>query len=438
MRQMKDSGVEWIGQIPEGWKIQRLKTVCTVRGEKNKPDAEVLSVYRELGVVKKSERTDNHNITSDDTSNYKYVLPNDLVVNKMKAWQGSMGVSKYEGIVSPAYYVFRITSDKVYPFYLHYLLRDASYLPEYRRLSGGIRPGQWDLSVDSFQNIPILIPKKEEQRRIASYLDHKCSQIDAIIARQQEVIEKLKAYKLSVISEAITKGLDPNAPMKDSGVEWIGKIPEHWEFRKIKKCCDIVDCKNRTPEMIPDGDYVVVRTTCIKDGIFSYDGSYRTDKKNFEEWTVKGQPRYGDIFFTREAPMGEACLVPDDDNLCMGQRVMFFRPIHGEDPRFILYSIYGPLAREYIESKNKGSTVGHLKLGQVASLPLLYCAPEEQKKIANYLDEKCKAINELISCKQEVVGKLQQYKKSLIYEIVTGKKEVYSANGAGKKAESSS
>ena len=238
------------------------------------------------------------------------------------------------------------------------------------------------------------------------------------------MIEKLKAYKLSVISEAVTKGLDPNVPMKDSGVEWNRKIPEHWEFRKIKNCCDIVDCKNRTPEMIPDGDYIVVRTTCIKDGAFSYDGSYRTDKKNFEEWTVKGQPRHGDIFFTREAPMGEACLVPDEDNLCMGQRVMFFRPIHGEDPRFILYSIYGPLAREYIESKNKGSTVGHLKLGQVASLPLLYCAPEEQKKIANYLDEKCKAINELISCKQEVIGKLQQYKKSLIYEIVTGKKEI--------------
>ena len=239
MRGMKDSGVEWIGQIPEGWKIQRLKTVCTVRGEKNKPDAEVLSVYRELGVVKKSERTDNHNITSDDTSNYKYVLPNDLVVNKMKAWQGSMGVSKYEGIVSPAYYVFRITSDKVYPFYLHYLLRDASYLPEYRRLSGGIRPGQWDLSVDSFQNIPILIPKKEEQRRIASYLDRKCAEIDAIIAKQQQIIEKLKEYKLSVITEAVTKGLDPNVPMKDSEVEWIGMVPETWNVMRFGRCATI-------------------------------------------------------------------------------------------------------------------------------------------------------------------------------------------------------
>ena len=280
------------------------------------------------------------------------------------------------------------------------------------------------ITIQELKQLPVLLPPINTQNRIASYLDRKCAQIDAIIAKQQQIIEKLKEYKLSVITEAVTKGLDPNVPMKDSGVEWIGKIPEHWEFRKIKNCCDVVDCKNRTPEIIPDGDYIVVRTTCIKDGMFSYNGSYRTDRKNFEEWTAKGQPQYGDIFFTREAPMGEACLVPNEDNLCMGQRVMFFRPIHGEDPRFILYSIYGPLVREYIESKNKGSTVGHLKLGQVASLPLLYCAPEEQKKIANYLDEKCKAINELISCKQEVVGKLQQYKKSLIYEVVTGKKEV--------------
>ena len=238
------------------------------------------------------------------------------------------------------------------------------------------------------------------------------------------MIEKLKAYKLSVITEAVTKGLNPDVPMKDSGVEWIGEIPEHWDFRRIKNCCLIVDCKNRTPDPDPDGEYIVVRTTCIRDGSFSYEGSYHTNAENFKEWTAKGQPQHGDIFFTREAPMGEACLVPDTDNLCMGQRVMFFRPLDGSDPRYILYSIYGPLAREYIDSKNKGSTVGHLKLGQVASLPLFYCPPREQSEIANYLDKRCGAIDKVVEKKAEIISRITDYKKSLIYEVVTGKKEV--------------
>ena len=420
-RQMKDSGIEWIKQIPNHWNITRGKNILQLMKRSPEQNDEVVTCFRDGEVTLRKNRREKGFTFSDKEIGYQGIKKGDIVIHGMDGFAGAIGISDSDGKGSP---VLVVCTTKENARYIVYYLRVLADQGVFVALATGIRERSCDLRWNKIADLLFPIPEINEQYRIANYLDHKCSQIDAIIARQQEVIEKLKAYKLSVISEAVTKGLDPNVPMKDSGVEWIGKIPEHWEFRKIKNCCDIVDCKNRTPEMIPDGDYIVVRTTCIKDGAFSYDGSYRTDKKNFEEWTVKGQPRHGDIFFTREAPMGEACLVPDEDNLCMGQRVMFFRPIHGEDPRFILYSIYGPLAREYIESKNKGSTVGHLKLGQVASLPLLYCAPEEQKKIANYLDEKCKAINELISCKQEVIGKLQQYKKSLIYEIVTGKKEI--------------
>ena len=212
--------------------------------------------------------------------------------------------------------------------------------------------------------------------------------------------------------------------MKDSGIEWIGAIPKDWEIKRLKSFCTIVDCKNRTPDVFPDGKYTVVRTTCIKDCSFSYEGSYQTDTTNFKAWTLKGQPHKGDIFFTREAPVGEACLVPNADNLCMGQRVMFFRPEDNSDARYIMYSIYGPLVREYIASKNSGSTVGHLKLGQVACIPIFYCPPLEQKEIADYLDAKCAEIDGLIAKKEQLVKELESYKKSLIYEVVTGKREV--------------
>ena len=423
-RKMKDSGIEWIGEIPEGWEVSQLKYATRWKSEKGCPDAPVLSLYRDFGVVPKDSRDDNHNVTSLDTSNYKVVDIGDLVINKMKAWQGSMAVSDYRGIVSPAYHVCSITSNKVNKRYLHHLLRNPAYLPEYARLSTGMRISQWDLGFDDFKNIPFLIPPLDEQAKIADYLDNGCASLDAMLSKTRSSIEEYKKLKQAVITQAVTKGVRGEREMKDSDVEWIGEIPKDWEIKRLKSFCTIVDCKNRTPDVFPDGKYTVVRTTCIKDCSFSYEGSYQTDTTNFKAWTLKGQPHKGDIFFTREAPVGEACLVPNADNLCMGQRVMFFRPEDNSDARYIMYSIYGPLVREYIASKNSGSTVGHLKLGQVACIPIFYCPPLEQKEIADYLDAKCAEIDGLIAKKEQLVKELESYKKSLIYEVVTGKREV--------------
>ena len=423
MREMKDSGIAWIGEIPDDWRIIRNKNAFTCSkelvGEKSEL-TQLLSLTTRG--IKKKDINNAEGKLPESFDTYQFVKENDLVMCLFDLDCSAVfsGISPYNGMISPAY---RVLSCKkcMEPKYADYWFQ---YISDGRKFNHYAKNIRYTLSYEEFSALPLLLPERNEQRRIADYLDRKCSQIDAIIARQQEVIEKLKAYKLSIITEAVTKGLNPDVPMKDSGVEWIGEIPEHWDFRKIKNCCLIVDCKNRTPDPDPDGEYIVVRTTCIRDGSFSYEGSYHTNAENFKEWTAKGQPQHGDIFFTREAPMGEACLVPDADNLCMGQRVMFFRPLDGSDPRYILYSIYGPLAREYIDSKNKGSTVGHLKLGQVASLPLFYCPPKEQSEIANYLDKWCEAIDKVVEKKTEIISRLTDYKKSLIYEVVTGKKEV--------------
>lgn len=406
MREMKDSGVEWIGEIPKNWKICRLKDYAHICNGRDY--SEVLDENGDYPVI---------------GSGGQFAKACEPLYQKESVLLGRKGtIDKPLFVDYPFWTVdtmyYTEIKENVSAKYFYYLCTQIEF-DFYQYGSAVPSMTQRDL-----YNVNFPYPTLDEQRRIANYLDRKCSQIDTIIAQQQEVIEKLKAYKLSVITEAVTKGLNPDVPMKDSGVEWIGEIPEHWDFRRIKNCCLIVDCKNRTPDPDPDGEYIVVRTTCIRDGSFSYEGSYHTNAENFKEWTAKGQPQHGDIFFTREAPMGEACLVPDTDNLCMGQRVMFFRPLDGSDPRYILYSIYGPLAREYIDSKNKGSTVGHLKLGQVASLPLFYCPPREQSEIANYLDKRCGAIDKVVEKKAEIISRITDYKKSLIYEVVTGKKEV--------------
>ena len=421
MREMKDSGIEWIKQIPTGWTTTRGKNILQLMKRPPEADDEVITCFRNGEVTLRRNRREEGFTFSDKEIGYQGIKKGDLVIHGMDGFAGAIGISDSDGKGSP---VLVVCTTKENARYLVYYLRTLAMQDVFLALATGIRERSCDLRWNKIADLLFPVPELDEQCRIADYLDRKCSQIDAIIARQQEVIEKLKAYKLSVITEAVTKGLNPDVPMKDSGVEWIGEIPEHWDFRRIKNCCLIVDCKNRTPDPDPDGEYIVVRTTCIRDGSFSYEGSYHTNAENFKEWTAKGQPQHGDIFFTREAPMGEACLVPDADNLCMGQRVMFFRPLDGSDPRYILYSIYGPLAREYIDSKNKGSTVGHLKLGQVASLPLFYCPPKEQSEIADYLDKRCGAIDKVVEKKAEIISKLTDYKKSLIYEVVTGKKEV--------------
>lgn len=203
-RPMKDSGVKWIGEIPQEWKVSKIKFSVKWKSVKNHPNEQVLSLYRDYGVIPKDSRDDNYNVTSLDTGNYKLVDIGDLVINKMKAWQGSMGVSDYRGIISPAYHVCQITNPNIYKRYFHYLLRNKTYIPEYTRLSTGMRVGQWDLSFADFINLPFLVPPLEEQKEIAAYLDERCARMDELVAQKRELLQELAAYRQSLIYEYTT------------------------------------------------------------------------------------------------------------------------------------------------------------------------------------------------------------------------------------------
>lgn len=192
---MKNSGAGWMPLIPLHWKADKLKFHLRQRGIKNQIDKQVLSLYREYGIVPKDSRDDNHNVTSEDVSDYRYVRVGDFVVNKMKAWQGSVAVSNYEGIVSPAYFVYEFSDDLINKRYFHYLMRNKTYATEFRRLSGGIREGQWDLPSEALNNTIILLPPLVEQREIADYLDNKCAEIEQIIEDKNRKSERLTATR---------------------------------------------------------------------------------------------------------------------------------------------------------------------------------------------------------------------------------------------------
>ena len=230
----KDSGVKWLGQIPSHWEVKHLRNFLTLFSEKGYGDCQLLSVTREKGVIlrDKDNKEENHNFVPDDLSGYKHLNAGDFVINKMKSWQGSYGVSEYEGIVSPAYFTCKLHGVK--PSFFSRAIRSKAYIGFFMQYSKGIRVDQWDLDPNSMKDIPFLLPPIAEQDAIVTYLDTATAKIDAAILQQQKMIDLLNERKQIIINNAVTKGLNPNVKMKDSGVELIGEIPSHWEVLALK------------------------------------------------------------------------------------------------------------------------------------------------------------------------------------------------------------
>jgi type I restriction enzyme S subunit len=285
---------------------------------------------------------------------------------------------------------------------------------------------QANLNTEKVRNLPVANPQQSEQRAIAEFLDRETAKIDGLIARKERLIKLLEEKRAALITHAVTRGLNPDASLRDSGIGWLGQVPRHWDFLKAKHICTaIVDCKNRTPEYIEGGDYYVVRTTDVKNGQLLFSQCLRTDLTNFKEWTRRGAPRKGDVLFTREAPAGEAAIFDGATDVCLGQRMMYFRTDPKTlDSRFLLFYIYGDAAKGYISCASGGSTVTHLRLGQVYDFPVIYPPIEEQRAIADYLEGEIEQFDRITAEVIVGIGKLQEYRAALITAAVTGKIDV--------------
>ena len=415
MREMKDSNYGYLGIVPQSWKVDKIKYHLKALGMRNPGNAQVLSVYREYGVIPKDSRDDNHNVTSEDTSNYRYVRKGDFVINKMKAWQGSMAVSQYTGIVSPAYYVYKFTDDALNRGYFHYLLRSKLYAAEFARISGGIRVGQWDLSAYNFENTMLLIPPLGEQGKIATFLDSKCSEIDAISADIQKEVETLEQYKRSVITEAVTKGLNPDAEMKDSGVPWIGKMPANWTCIKGKYIL-----KYMQKPVKPDDGVI----TCFRDGEVTLRSNRREDGFTMADKEIGYQGiDVGDLVV--HGMDGFAGAIGISDSRGKASPVLNVLDSR-QNKKYIMYYLRSMAYGDVFAALATGIRVRSCDLRWNKLSELLYPVPplEEQAEIVRYIEDTLNKANAVISEKKQQLEVLDSYKKSLIYEYVTGKKEV--------------
>ncbi len=423
----KDSGVTWLGGIPAHWDIKKFRYVFEESPEKITDEVvgEMLSVSGYRGIEVKHYDDEGRRRTDDELFGYRVVRPGQLVVNTMWLNYAGLGVSDYEGHVSPAYRSYWIDSamDKRFT---HHLMRSGTYVQGYTQLLTGIRPNSLQMGRDDLMVFPVLLPARVEQTQIARFLDHETARIDALIEEQQRLIELLKEKRQAVISHAVTKGLDPTVPMKDSGVEWLGEVPAHWKQIRIKHILNaMIDAEHKTAEYSDDGEYLVCRTTNVRNGLLSLEGAKYADRNTYIDWTRRGVPEPLDILFTREAPAGEACLVPENLEICLGQRMVLFKLDKTRiDPAFTVHSIYAGLASDFVKQLSQGSTVSHFNMADIGNIPLFEPPLPEQKEISDFLARRCDSYGLLINEAESSVKLISERRSALISAAVTGKIDV--------------
>ena len=396
----KDSGIAWIGEIPSGWEVKRLGSFYTPRNEKvSDKDYEPLSVTMK-GIVPQLETA----AKTDDGDNRKLVLSGDFVINSRSDRRGACGISNYDGSVSLINIVL-CPNGKMDADYYNWLFHTSMFADEYYKWGHGIVDDLWTTRWSEMKNINVVTPPLPEQQAIASFLDKKCGEIDSLIALQEEMIGELQAYKQSVITDAVTKGLDPNAKMKDSGVEWIGEIPMDWKIQRLKFICTIETGNQDTQNADPEGTYpFYVRSPIVE----------RCNKYTFE---------------------GEGILVAGDGagagrvfhhafgKYAVHQRVYRLANIKNIESNFLFYFLSSLFCRE-MDRGSAQSTVPSVRLPMLQNFKICIPTDREQNRIVKYIGNKCKQIDTLVSLKQEKIDELKDYKKSVIYEYVTGKKRV--------------
>lgn len=415
MREMKDSGISSFGTIPTNWEIKKLKTILSLRNEKNSGDRELLSVYLDRGVISYSDSTGMQvHKPSQDLSNYQNVYVGDFVLNNQQAWRGSVGVSKHDGIISPAYFVYRL-AECCHPEYVNYLFRDSSMVQQYETSSRGVGTIQRNIFAPWLLNCWTVLPPLDEQKRIADYLDAKCAEIDALTADIQAQIDTLEQYKRSVITEAVTKGLNPDAEMKDSGIQWIGMMPAHWDCIRGKYILKYIQ------KPVREDDGVI---TCFRDGEVTLRSNRREDGFTMADKEIGYQGiDVGDLVV--HGMDGFAGAIGISDSRGKASPVLNVLDTK-QNKRYIMYFLRSMAYSDVFMALATGIRVRSCDLRWNKLSELFYPIPplEEQEAIVDYIDSILRRTDEVIAAKREQLSTLEAYKKSLIYEYVTGKKEV--------------
>lgn len=427
MREMKDSRIPWLGEYPAAWSLKKIKYCLQERIEKNNPvrTTDILSLTAKQGVIPYDQKEGGGNKPKEDVSAYRLAYPGDIVMNSMNILSGSVGLSQYFGCVSPVYYMLRPLDAKEDVRYYNYIFQTTVFQRSLYGLGNGIlikESGNGKLNtirmripMDKFGGLFIPVASKSEQKIIADYLDKICAEIDVLTADIQTQIDTLEQYKRSVITEAVTKGLNPDVEMKDSGIQWIGSMPAHWNCIRGKYVLKYIQ------KPVREDDGVI---TCFRDGEVTLRSNRREDGFTMADKEIGYQGiDVGDLVVHGMDGFAGAIGISDS----RGKASPVLNVLDTEQSkRYIMYFLRSMAYSDVFLALATGIRVRSCDLRWNKLSELFYPVPplEEQEAIVDYIDSVLRRTDEVIAAKREQLSTLEAYKKSLIYEYVTGKKEV--------------
>lgn len=431
-RKMKDSGIEWIGEIPEGWEIVPVRSCFDEVRTKNTDGQEQNALQFKSGnIISKANFNANiDDYVADTITNYTVVLPDTVMINGLNLNYDfkslRVALVKEKGVITPAYLAIFPDRKKIFPQYATYLFKGYETKMAFHNMGAGIRK---TLGYKEFKNQPLLLPSKEEQNKISAYLDSKCSHIDIMLSKIRSSIEEYKKLKQAVITQAVTKGVRGEREMKDSGVEWIGEIPAEWSITKIKSGVTKIG-SGKTPsggaETYTDSGVIFLRSQNVYDCTLNLESpTYISPEVDAIMKSTRVLP--DDVLLNiTGGSIGRCTIVPKTLGLAnVNQHVCIIRtnPLIFL-PKYVQYFWVSALGHLAIDLYQTGGNREGMSADAIRNTPIPYAPLKEQKEIADHLDAKCAEIDKLIAKKEQLVKELESYKKSLIYEVVTGKREV--------------
>ena len=412
-REMKNSGIEWLGNIPADWNIVKIGSQYTERktkvSDKDYPPLSVTmkGIVPQLATAAKSDAHDDR----------KLVCVGDFAINSRSDRRGSCGISEYDGSVSLINTILA-PRDEMNPRYYNWLFHSTMFSDEFYKWGHGIVDDLWTTNWQDMKRIAIPEPTLSEQERIADFLDRTCAEIDTVIEKTKATIEEYKKLKQSVITEAVTKGIRGDRAMKDSGVEWIGDIPAEWNVKKLKYTSEFK--QNKYNEA--DGDLTYIGL----ENIVAWNGQYiETASEYDKEQSLICEAN--DILFGKLRPYLAKVYISPKKQCCSGEFCVI--AIKEQNTKFMWYQLISHGFIFMVDRSTYGTKMPRANADYVKNMSVSIPSLEEQEEIADFLDRKCAKFDKLIADKTHLLEEMESYKKSVIYEYVTGKKEVNNING---------
>lgn len=406
----KDSGVDWLGEIPSDWELLKVKNIfrLVMKFAPKNNDCELLSVYTDIGVKPRKELEERGN-RATTTDGYLIVEKGDIVVNKLLAWMGAIGLSDYDGVTSPAYDILK-PKIPIEGIFYHLLFRSPQCTSELRRYSRGIMDMRLRLYFDKFGDVVVPYPNIKVQKKIVSFLAEKTAQIDQAIALKQQQIEKLNEYQQIVIQNAVTKGLNPNAPMKNSGVDWIGDIPEHWDVKKLKYV--LKSYNKKISSRNSDLRYLGM------ENIISKTGEINNESAEVEGLANHFKPNH--ILFGKLRPYLAKVYLADFEGICSTE-FLVFEVLEPNNAKFLQILLLSNGFIQNIDSSTYGSKMPRANPDFINNQFIAIPPLDEQLQIINAIENKNQPIKQAIEKYQIQIDRLKEYKNILINQAVTGK-----------------